>query len=129
VPAVVGLAAIAMSDLGDDPDGDLEGYDGVTPKPSRCDCGGRPAEIGGAEHRLGCGDRAVTDDPVATLTALAATLRFCDQDGDEALAEHVDGVIARYELESVESRGRAWTVVREDVRELLAVAEELGVKP
>jgi hypothetical protein len=71
-------------------------------------------------ERVGLAAIPVTGDPVATLTALAAELRFRGVQGDTEQAEHIDGVIARYEQPGCD-------VAKIDVRELLAVAEALGI--
>jgi hypothetical protein len=76
----------------------------------------------------------MADDPVATLTALAAWYRG-DEDldirpepGGAEMAEHIDSVIARHKTWNAFGYA-VRTAIGEDVRELLAVAEELGVKP
>jgi hypothetical protein len=76
----------------------------------------------------------VTDDPVATLTALAAVLRFRALEGDAEWAEHIDGVIERHRPDAFgwqtctgcEAPGADYWPCPE-VRELLAVAEAIGV--
>jgi hypothetical protein len=78
----------------------------------------------------------MTDDPVATLRALAAMYRqwaerskrypaYLDCD---ALAKHIDGVIARSHPGPQDLPGVPWQV-NADVRELLAIAKTLGMRP
>jgi hypothetical protein len=73
-------------------------------------------------------------DPVATLTALAAWYREQGEDlicaEPRALADHIDGVIARCEVYAggrYDKNPLLVEVVEWDVRELLAVAEALGL--
>jgi hypothetical protein len=83
----------------------------------------------------------MTDDPVATLTVFAAHLRndrvwanWLDLEAaNRALAEHVDAVIARHKQHwratTSAANNPAAIITQADVRELLAVADALGITP
>jgi hypothetical protein len=81
----------------------------------------------------------MTDDPVATLTALAAKLRaeaIVYIRGEqrvlrETLAEHIDGVIERwtYWHDGGFHQSQVIVLAEADVRELLAIAEALKAAP
>jgi hypothetical protein len=69
----------------------------------------------------------MSDDPVATLRALADIYRGFYRKPDAemlALADHIDSVIVR---SAIPLKPQARQIVLADVRELLAVAEALGV--